>query len=99
MKEKEESSSSIVIKDPLIEPYFITRDQYCYTINEVTTPDPKYTSSGKTYIRSLGHYSKFNICLEEIALQKLNKKNYSSIKEYIAEWKKITESFKNLIEI
>lgn len=84
---KEEFSSVTIICDPQIEPYFIGKDSYCYTIYETITPDVKYTESnkvGKEYTKPMGHYSNFGNCLKAIARLKTdNKQKYSSIQEYI----------------
>ena len=56
-KEKEESSSITIIRDPKIEPYFIGKDAYCYTVYQTITPDTKYTENnkpGKDYTKALG---------------------------------------------
>ena len=33
--------SCTIIKDPAINPFFISKDQYCYTVMETITPDKK----------------------------------------------------------
>ncbi len=87
------------INDPLIEPYSIQIDQYCYTVLERITPDIRYTSSGKEYIKPVGHYTNFNSCLEAIAKCKTNSKNYNSIKAFIKEYGIIKDEMKNLTHI
>ena len=78
-----------IIKDPLLEPFHIGKDRYCYTVFETVTPDPKYAdenSKGNTYEKSLGHHSHFGNALKAIAREKLhkNEQDYNSIKEYIS---------------
>jgi len=97
MAEKETSNKSI--NDPLIDPYFIEIDQYCYTVSERVTPDPKYTANGKEYKKTIGHYSNFNSCLETIAKHKVNSKEHSTIKGYIKEFNEIKNQLKNLTQI
>ena len=92
-----------IIKNPLLEPYYVGKDSHCYTAYEVITPDPKYTENGKTgedYTKPLGHYSDFGSALRAIMKAKLNEtdKTYSSIKEYISEWNEIQKEIKNLTE-
>ena len=98
---KEEFSSLTIIRDPKIEPYFIGKDSYCYTIYETVTPDTKYTEDnkpGKEYTKSLGHYSNFGNCLKAIARNKTNdKQNYSSIMEYLETYKQIETTINSLI--
>lgn len=97
MAEKETSNKSI--NDPLIDPYFIEIDQYCYTVSERVTPDPKYTTNGKEYKKTIGHYSNFDSCLKTIAKHKVNSKEYLTIIDYINEYKEVTNQLKNLTQI
>lgn len=94
-----EETSQKVISDPILEPFSITLDPYCYILIEKITPDPKYASSGKVYTKTIGHYSKFNSCLEVVAKLKANTKSYNTIKEYVGEYKKIIETLKSITEI
>ena len=92
-----------IIKDPLLEPFYIGKDAHCYTAYEEITPDPKYTDNGKVgekYTKPLGHYSDFGSALRAIMKAKLNEgeKIYSSIEEYINEWDKIRTDLEKLTE-
>tara|TARA_R110002020_G_scaffold234316_2_gene446307 strand:+ start:50 stop:346 length:297 start_codon:yes stop_codon:yes gene_type:complete len=92
-----------IIRDPLLEPYFIGKDAYCYTAYEVITPQKKYLeegSEGKNYEKPIGHYSNFGSALEAIIKAQLNVKNkkYSSIQEYLDKWNKIKKSLNNIKE-
>ena len=33
--------ANTIIKDPVLLPYYISKDQYCYTVIEIITPDEK----------------------------------------------------------
>jgi len=92
-----------IIRDPLLEPYFIGKDAYCYTAYEVITPQKKYLekdSLGKDYEKPIGHYSDFGNALEAIMKHRLNEKNreYSSIQEYLDKWNKIKSNLNNIKE-
>jgi hypothetical protein len=88
--------SCTIIKDPEIEPFFISKDAYCYTVMEVITPDKKNLgrfgnkgnkNEGKNYEKSIGHYSTFSSALRGIAKHKVDfKKEYNSIRSYIKEF-------------
>ena len=39
--------SYTIIKDPVLEPFYISKDQYCYTVVEKITPDEKNLEKGK----------------------------------------------------
>jgi len=99
MTKVQEETSQKIISDPILEPFSITLDPYCYILIEKITPDPNYTSSGKVYTKTIGHYSKFNYCLEVIAKLKANTKSYNTLKGYIEEYKKIVETLKSITEI
>ena len=91
-----------IIKDSLLEPYFIGKDAYCYTAYEVITPQKKYLekgSEGKNYEKPIGHYSDFGSALLAIMKAKLNsKKDYSSIQEYLNKWKEIKNNLQQIKE-
>lgn len=99
MSEKTSTSTIKFIKDPILEPFYIALEQYCYTVFEKITPDPKYTSSGKVYEKALGHYSKLSSCLEAISKNKANNNNYVSLKEYINEYNNINKQLQTLANI
>ena len=92
-----------IIKDDLLEPYFIGKDTHCYTAYEVITPQAKYLekgSEGKNYEKPIGHYTDFGKALESIMKAKLNRgdKEFNSVKEYLAEWNTIKLELKTLTE-
>jgi hypothetical protein len=86
------------INDPIMDPYFISMDDNCMTVNIRVTPDSRYTNSGKEYIKIIGHYSNLGIALKTIAKEKTNNHSYSSLKEYIDEYKTIIDQLTNKID-
>ena len=99
MKEKE-LSNSITIRDPFLEPFYIQKDTYCYTVLEDATPDQRYTKSVEKIQKTIGYYTSFGSCLRRIAsLKTSNKAEYNSISEYIQEWKEIENKINQLIKI
>ena len=63
-QEKPEQLSSItLIKDKVMEPYFIGKDHYCYTIYENVESSE---SPGKTYLKQWGHFTNLSSCLKGI---------------------------------
>ena len=94
-----ENSDIKTITDPVLEPYYIAMDEYNYTVQEVVTPNPKYSETGKTYIKPVGHYSNFTSCIITIAKKKVNTRSYTSIREYINEYKKIISELNKTFEI
>jgi hypothetical protein len=92
LEEKEDYSTNITITDPLLEPFFVVKDRYCYTLHMKTKTNPNYTVDGtsKDVIKTIGHFPDLPHCLKRIASNKVQfKKEYTSIREYINEYKKI----------
>ena len=99
--------ANTTIKDPLFYPYFISKDQHCYTVMEIITPDEKNIgkfgkkdngNQGKDYEKPMGHYGSLSGALKQIAKQKVDlKEEYSSIKEYIGEYEKQKEVLNKLL--
>jgi len=92
-----------IIKDQLLEPFYIGKDAYCYTVYEVITPDAKNLeegSKGKDYEKPVGHFSYFGKALECVAKSKLNlKEEYSSIQEYITTYNQLKQDISKLTEL
>lgn len=90
------------ITDPKMEPYYIGKDTYCYTVYEVVTPQEKYLekgSEGKNYEKPVSHHSDFGSALKRVMKEKLNRKkgHYTSIKEYIERWDELKKELKEII--
>ena len=87
------------ITDPVMEPYFISMDDNCMTVNVKVIPDARYTDSGKEYTKIIGHYSNLGTALRSIAKEKVNSKSYDSLKTYINEYTTLIDSFTETIKI
>ena len=87
------------ITDPAMEPYFISMDDNCMTVNVRVIPDARYTDSGKEYTKIIGHYSNLSSALKSIAKDKTNSKSYDSLKTYIEEYNNTLDSFTTKISI
>jgi hypothetical protein len=99
MKEKE-LSNTIIIRDPFLEPFYIQKDTYCYTIMEDATPDQRYTDSTKKIQKTIGYYATLGNCLKRISGLKVNSKTaYNSITEYISEWKEVESKISKLVNL
>ena len=64
--------SYTIIKDPVLEPFYLSKDQYCYTVYENVTPDPanlEEGSKGKDYQKALGYYTKLSHALQAVPYQ------------------------------
>jgi len=87
------------ITDPVMEPYFISMDDHCMTVNIKIIPDVRYSDSGKEYTKIIGYYSNLGLALKSIAKNKINSKSYDSIKSYIDEYNTLIDSFTETITI
>jgi hypothetical protein len=91
MKEEiEESSSSTVIKDALIAPYFIEKDSHCYTIckefvaqelkegekrrGRKSTKEKVENEEPKVYYKTYGHFTNFGNCLSKLSVMLADEK-------------------------
>ena len=86
------------ITDPLLEPYFITKDEYSYTVKEMVTSNADHFRSNgksKTYEKSLYYYPKFDQAINKIAELKTTKEDFNSLNEYIENYKLIENQIKN----
>lgn len=101
-----------IIKDEVLEPFHISKDQYCYTVVETITPEEKNLgrfgkkgnkNEGKNYEKPLGHYVNLADALKKIAKSKLEfKDEYDSVFEYVKEYnyqKELINKLINKIEI
>jgi hypothetical protein len=104
-EEKEALSSMTLIKDPLIEPYFIGKDSSSYTVYESMKIGVNNKGRGKKTrtkegIKPISFHSNFSSCLSSIAKLKIsNKPVYDSIAEYVAEWRRVKEEINQIINI
>lgn len=87
------------ITDPLLEPYFLTKDEYGFTVKENVAPNSSHfrtQGKGKSYEKSLYYFPTFEMALERIAILKLSQKeNYNSIKEYIEKYNLVSNQIKS----
>ena len=96
MDKKTKSDSITLITDPLIEPFYISKDQYCYTVLENITS----SESNNQYQKVLGRYSDLASCLKQIIQSKVDKKgDYLSIKSYINEWNETKNELKQMLQL
>ncbi|MDC0540046.1 hypothetical protein OAO15_00890 [bacterium] len=91
--------SLTTISDPLMEPYYITKDELCFTVNERITPDKNHFRSkgnGTEYAKPQGYYPEFQQALIKVAKEKLHtRKDYKSLSEFLNEFKLIETNIKN----
>jgi hypothetical protein len=98
MSETKRRKSIQVIQDPLLEPFFITKDEYSYTVKQNVTSDASHfraKGKAKTYEKSLYYFSHMSQALQKIANLKADIGNFDSLEEYINNYIKISNNIKN----
>jgi hypothetical protein len=97
MSETKRRKSIQVITDPLLEPFFITKDEYSYTIKQIIESDSSHFRSkgkSKTYEKSLYYFPRLDQCLNRIGNLKSDLNNHNSLKSYMEEYKNISNQIK-----
>ena len=98
------NSSYAIIRDPLMEPYFIQKDRYNYTVMERVTPTVGFAGKepkGKELERPIAYMTSFKSAIWGISQLKFtneSKGEYNSIKEYIDEWKDLKDGIYSLLD-
>ena len=85
------------LRDPKLEPFFITVDDYCFTIKErVTSDTDHFKSSGKVkvYEKSLFYVPNLGMALTRIAELKAGIGDFDSLDEYLKNYETITNEIK-----
>jgi len=86
------------IKDPLLDPYFITRDEYSFAVKEMVKSDAThFRSKGKSKVYEKSHYyfSKFDQALSKIATLKSGDGDFDNLEEYINNYQQISNQIKS----
>jgi hypothetical protein len=83
------------ITDPVMEPYFISMDDHCMTVNLRVTS----SESNKEYIKPVGHFSNLSSALSSIAKDITNSKSYDSIQAYVEEFRNVNNLITEKIKI
>jgi hypothetical protein len=96
-------STSILIKDPSMEPFYITKDNYNFTVYESVKSKKGFAgkeASGKINERVVGYYTGFKFALKAVAREKLGRKHksYPTILEYINEYREIENNINQMLK-
>jgi hypothetical protein len=92
---KKYTKTTRYIKDPLLAPYYIQLDDYCFGVHKAITAE----ESGKEYHQTLGFYKNLSSALSAIAKDEVMGKNYDSIKNFIEEYNNIINRISNIITL
>jgi hypothetical protein len=102
MSESQLPSSMTMIKDPILEPYFIGKDSNNYTVYQLVLPGTN-TGRGrkvreKESVKTLTFHNDIASALNSIAKLKVeNRPIYNTIKEYIVEWNRVKEEINQIV--
>lgn len=90
---KPSKSNLRFIKDPVLEPYYIQLDDYCYIAQKAT-----YSEAGNGYQSTIGHYSTLGGCIEAIARDDAKSENYNSLREFVERFENKAAELKKLVK-
>ena len=94
-------NSLTLIEDPSMDPFFITKDEHCYTVNRRIKSNANHfrsTGKSKTYSKALTFHSKFEDALKRITEEQLHtKKHYKTLNDFLNHFLSIENNIKNYI--
>ena len=94
-------NSFTLIEDPSMDPFFITKDEHCYTVNRRIKSNANHfrsTGKSKTYSKALTFHSKFEDALKRITEEQLHtKKHYTKLSDFLNHFLTIENNIKNYI--
>lgn len=85
----------MILKDTLLEPYFIDFDGVQYTLKE-TCKTEKGDNIGSEYEQTIGYYVDLAYAIRKICMLEISKKDTLGLQEFLNEWKKLMVKFKPL---
>jgi len=97
-----QNPSYCIIKDPLMEPFFISKDATNFTVIEKSISTRGFAgkkATGKEVEKIVGYYSSFKNALNRIAKEKFynNPGEYSSIQDYINSWDEVKNGLETIL--
>ena len=91
------AKSITTITDPILDPYFITKDDHCYTVNvKVESDKDHFRSKGKskTYSKSISYHARFDQALRWISDEQLHIKKKLDLNGFLTQFKNIRNNIK-----
>ena len=100
--EQTENEDYCTIRDPLMEPYFIQKDRWNFTIIEKTISTRGFAgkeATGKEVEKVVGYYSTFSSAIYKISKLKFYnvKGEFNSIQDYINSWDEVKTGLKTML--
>ena len=103
-KDENSSDSSVcIIRDPLMEPFYVKKDSNGYTLIEKVVSTRGFAgreATGKTVEKTVGYYTKFQNVLRVVAKGKFYKTRgeFETITEYIDAWDEVKTGMELLLK-
>ena len=91
------AKSITTITDPILDPYFITKDDHCYTVNvKVESDKDHFRSKGKskTYSKSISYHARFDQALRWVSDEQLHIRKKLDLNEFLTQFKNIRNNIK-----
>ena len=85
----------MIIKDSILEPYFVDFDGIQYTLKE-TCKTEKGDNIGSEYESTIGYFTDLTYAVKKICQLEVAKKESLTLKEFLEEWNKLMKRFKPL---
>ena len=85
------------ITDKSLDPYFITKDDHCYTVNiKVESDKDHFRSKGKskTYSKSISFHARFDQALKWVCDEQLHVKKKLDLNGFLTQFKNIRNNIK-----
>jgi hypothetical protein len=100
--ENDTQSNLSTIKDPLMDPFYIVKDPYNFTVMEKSISTRGFAgkkATGKEKEKVIGYYTSFKNALKRISKEKFysNQGQYDSIQEYIDTWDVVKEGIETML--
>lgn len=93
-------SQITTIEDPLLEPYFITKDETCFTVHGRVIPDGKHFRSkkgGTEYAKPQGYYPNLEQALDKISRERVYSEDTMDLNKLIENIKLVQKETKEFI--
>jgi len=101
--ENSPDSSVCIIKDPLMEPFYVRKDSNGFTLIEKVISTRGFAgkkATGKTVEKIVGYYTKFQNVLRVVSREKFykNQSEFETITEYIDAWDEVKTGMELLLK-
>ena len=93
-------SQITTIEDPLLEPYFITKDETCFTVHGRVVPNGEHFRSkkgGTAYAKPQGYYATLEQALDKISRERIYSEATMDLNKLIENIRTVQQETKDFI--